>query len=455
MKTLERRRTAHNITTVIIGGGQAGLATSACLTGHGIDHIVLERGEVANSWRTERWDSLRLLTPNWQLRLPGMAYNGADPDGFMPMKKVIRFLGEYARHTAVPLQVQTRVSAVFQTDTGYRVETDRGTWRCQTLVIASGAFNVPTIPPIRQALPDSIDSLTAHQYRRPGQLADGGVLVVGAAATGVQIADELQRSGRQVTLSVGEHVRVPRSYRGRDIEYWMQLTGLLDETHEQVDDLQRARRLPSPQLTGTREKRSLDLNALSSIGVKLVGRLAGMRGRTAQFSGSLAHVTKMADLKQQRLLNVIEQWLATQGEPGGIQAAETPEPTRIDPSPCLAMDLSGGAIKTVIWATGFRPDYSWLHVPVVDRKGQLIHCGGVTGAPGLYAMGLPFMRRRKSHSIFGAENDARDISTHLVRFVKGGHRGRRRSTNENFAQPGYPARATSSQCWRYSPAPTA
>lgn len=422
MNSGQCRKAVNAISTVIIGGGQAGLATSYCLAQRSIDHVVLERGEVANSWRRERWDSLRLLTPNWQSQLPGFGYQGEDPDGFMTMPQVIDFISHYARVSAAPVQSHTAVTAVYPADGGYRIETNRGDWQCRALVIASGAFNIPLVPAMNSALPAAVQSLTPHQYRNPQQLADGGVLVVGAAATGLQIADEVQRSGRPVTLAAGEHVRLPRSYRGRDIQFWMQATGMLDECYEQVDDIRRARRLPSAQLIGTPDKSTLDLNSLTTRGVKLVGRLAGIRDGNAQFSGSLANIAKLADLKQERLLRSIDEWIASSDYCNEVAAADYPEATRIDPRADLSINLGSGQIKTVIWATGFRPDYSWLKVPVLNNKGWIRHQGGVTGAPGLYVMGLPFMRRRKSSFMCGAGDDARDISDHLAGWLNRPHR---------------------------------
>lgn len=424
MNAVLGERSTRWVTAVVIGGGHAGLAVSHCLAERDIDHVVLERGEIANSWRCERWDSLRLLTPNWQSQLPGYRYTGADPGGFMTMPEVIGFINAYARASAAPVQTHTRVTAVEPCDSGYRVETTRGNWECLALVIASGAFNVPVVPAIDAALPDRIHRLTPHQYRNPAQLEEGGVLVVGAAATGLQIADEVQRSGRPVTLAVGEHVRMPRNYRGRDIQYWMHATGLLDESYRAVDDIRRARRLPSSQLVGTPDKVTLDLNALTRRGVRLVGRIAGIQGSTAQFSGSLGNAARMADLKLNRLLRTIDDWIERNAPAGVTATPDVPEPTRIDAPPRLTMDLASGEIGTVIWATGFRPDYAWLNVPVLDRKGLIRHEGGVTDCPGLYAMGLPFMRRRKSSFLFGAADDARDISGHLAAFVRSTYRNR-------------------------------
>ncbi len=412
-----QRPAAGPVTTVVIGAGHAGLAMSACLTELGVDHVVLERGEVANSWRYERWDSLRLLTPNWQSALPGFRYDGPDPDGYMSMPEVIAFLDRYARILQAPLYTATTVTAVTADGDGYRVATNRGDWRCRTVVLASGACNLPVVPAVGRALPAHIPSIKPSAYRNTSQLPEGGVLVVGASATGVQLADEIQRSGRQVLLAVGEHVRMPRTYRGRDIQWWLDAAGVLDERYDEVDDLERVRRVPSPQLIGSPRRATLDLNALQERGVQLVGRLAGLCGDRLQFSGSLANHCAMADLKLGRLLERFEAWAAASGLAGLLEPGERPPPTRTPQEPRLTLDLGSGEIRSVVWATGFRPDYSWLEVPVLDRKGRLRHHGGVVDAPGLYAMGLTFMRRRKSSFIHGAEDDARALSAHLKAFL--------------------------------------
>src|SRR5262245_31990165 len=279
---------------------------SRCLTERSIDHVVLERGEVANSWRRERWDSLRLLTPNWQSRLPGFRYDGADPDGFMTMPEVIDFVSRFAAAAAAPVRTHTEVTSVRGVDEGYLVATTTGEWRCRAVILASGACNVASVPAF-PAVPASVASVTALEYRNPAQLPDGGVLVVGASATGVQLADEIQRSGRPVTLSVGEHVRLPRTYRGRDVLWWMDASGLWDQRYDEVEDLTRARRLPSPQLVGTPERATLDLNALTAMGVELVGRWAAVRDGRALFSGGLRNVFSLADLKMERLLDTFDE----------------------------------------------------------------------------------------------------------------------------------------------------
>src|SRR5438270_2092698 len=249
---------------------------SRCLANRSIDHVLLERGEVAQSWRTERWDSLRLLTPNWQSRLPGFRYDGDDPDGYRTMPEVIDFIASYAKSISAPVRTRTTVTSVRSNDAGYLVRTDRGEWRCRTVVIASGACNIARVPSFADRVPPVIATLTAQSYRNPGQLAAGGVLVVGASASGTQIAHELQRAGRAVTLAVGEHIRAPRVYRSKDLEWWMDAAGVLDERYDEVDDITRARRVPSLQLAGTPDRSTLDLNALTEIGVTLVGRLAGI-----------------------------------------------------------------------------------------------------------------------------------------------------------------------------------
>jgi putative flavoprotein involved in K+ transport len=378
---------------------------------------VLERGEVANSWRRERWDSLRLLTPNWQSRLPGLRYEGPDPDGYMTAGEVTGFIERFATVSRAPVRTGSNVTSVRSTGDGYQVTTSRGEIRCRTVVIASGACNQPAVPPFSDAVPASVEQLTPLRYHRPGQLPDGGVLVVGASATGVQLAAELRQSGRPVILSVGEHVRLPRMYRGRDVLWWMDASGVWDQRYDEVEDLTRARRLPSPQLVGTPERTTLDLNALASMGVELVGRWAAVRAGRALFSGGLRNMFSLADLKMERLLDTFDEWAKTDGYDAEAGPPERFAPTRVPESARLQLDLRSGEIRAVVWATGFRPDYGWLDVPVVDAKGHLNHEGGVVDSPGLYALGLPVLRRRRSTFMCGIEDDAREVIGHLARFL--------------------------------------
>jgi putative flavoprotein involved in K+ transport len=408
----------RTVTTVIIGAGHAGLAMSRCLAERSIDHVVLERGKVAHTWLTERWDSLRLLTPNWQSRLPGFSYNGDDPDGYRTLAEVIEFIASYAKAISAPVRTHTTVASVRSTESGYLVRTDQGDWLCRAVVVASGACNIADVPTFANSVPPSIMQLTAQEYRNPEQLADGGVLVVGASSSGTQIAYEIHRSGRPVTLSVGEHIRAPRVYRGKDLQWWMDAAGVLDERYDEMDDIARARRVPSLQLAGTPDRSTLDINALTEIGVKLVGRLSGIsEGGKAQFSGSLRNMCALSDLKMGRLLDRIDEWAQKSGLDDAAGPPYRLPPTRVEPAPPLGMDLTTGEVKAIIWATGHRPDYSWLEVPVLDRKGRLGHDGGVVSLPGMYLMGTQFMRRRKSALIDGAGDDARDLSAHLVSYL--------------------------------------
>jgi putative flavoprotein involved in K+ transport len=259
--------------------------------------------------------------------------------------------------------------------------------------------------------------VTPFDYRNPGALPEGGVLVVGASATGVQLADEIRRSGRPVILSVGEHVRLPRTYRGRDVLWWMDASGIWNQRYDEIDDLTRARRLPSPQLVGSPERATLDLNTLRAAGVALVGRLSAIRDGRALFSGGLRNLFALADLKMDRLLETFDEWARASGRDDDVAPPERFEPTRAPASSRLDLDLKSGEIRTIVWATGFRPDYSWLDVPVVDRKGNLKHDGGIVESPGLYAIGLPVLRRRKSTFIHGAEDDARDLVAHVAAYL--------------------------------------
>jgi len=402
---------------VIVGAGHSGLAMSRCLSERSIDHVVLERGEVANSWKHERWDSLRLLTPNWQARLPGYCYSGNDPDGYMTMPELIEFLEKYAKVISAPLKLNTTVTSVSTDGGNYQVATTGGNWECETLVVASGACNRASIPAIAEAAPASTEMVTPMQYRNPAQLQEAGVLVVGASATGLQLAEEIHRSGRPVTLAVGEHVRLPRTYRGKDIQWWMDTLGILDERYDEIDDIVRGRNIPSPQLVGSPERSTLDLNRLTALGVRLRGRLAGFNDGKAQFSGSLRNVCALADLKMLRLLNTIDEWVAEKGIDAEVSPPQRYDNTEVEESPPLLMDLGKDDIKTILWATGYNPDYSWLDIPVLDRKGKIRHDGGVVDSPGMYLVGTTLLRRRKSSFIHGAEDDAHDLSAHLVSYL--------------------------------------
>jgi putative flavoprotein involved in K+ transport len=406
-------------TAVVVGAGHAGLAMSRRLSERSIDHVVLERGQVANSWRTGRWPSLRLLTPNWQTRLPGHDYAGDDPDGFMPAAGVATTLTGYARLINAPVRTATTVQALrARGPQGFQIQANDDLLCARVVVLATGACSLPAIPGIADAIPPSVTTLTPLAYGDPGQLPDGGVLVVGASATGVQLAGEIHRSGRPVTLAVGEHVRLPRTYRGRDIFWWLEATGLLAERYDQIDDLTRARHLPSPQLTGTPEAVTTDLNSLTALGIRIVGRLGRVVDGVAQFSGGLANTCALADLKMNRFLNRADEWATATGLDDDLPPPHRFALTRVDPRTPMELDLTSGEITTVLWATGFRPDYSWLDIAVRDRTGRIRHDGGVvTGAPGLYVLGLPVLRTRASTYIHGASSDSEALADHLHSFL--------------------------------------
>ena len=407
-----------HVPVVVIGAGHAGLAMSRRLTDRSIDHVVIERGVVANSWRTQRWDSLRLLTPNWHANLPGAAPSGHHPDGYMTVGEVAALIERYATTVEAPVVDGTTVTRLGRHGDGYEVVTDRGAWTCAAAVIASGGCVAASVPAFAAALPSSITSVTPLAYRSPRLLPDGGVLVVGASATGVQLAEEIHASGRPVTLAVGEHVRMPRTYRGRDIFWWTETAGILDERYDEVDDLVRARHLPSPQLIGTPQRRSIDLNSLRDAGIRIVGRLGGIRDGTAQFSGGLVNVCALADLKLDRLLRRLDDTADNLGFGDDVGPPERFEPTCPPQSPMSQLDLAADGIHTVIWATGYRPDHHWVDLPVFDHRARIRHRGGIVDdAPGLYVLGLNVLRRRRSSFIGGAAGDTEELADHLHRHL--------------------------------------
>jgi len=396
-------------TSVIIGAGQCGLAMSFELSRLGVDHVILERGQVANSWRNERWDSLRLLSPNRKNGLPGLSYRGSDPEGYMHVSELVQNMDACASRIAAPVQGETNVVEVQGVAGQYTVQTDQRAISCESVVMANGACAIPKIPSSAAQMAASIQQVTPLTYKRPAQLPDGKVLVVGASASGLQLAREIQLSGRQVVLAVGNHLRFPRRYRGTDISMWLEAIGVTTIPHTEVDDLTRVRRTPSLTLVADE---TIDLNALQQIGVEITGRLAATHDSRALFSGALANMCAAADLKMNRLLASIDQWLETNHTGEIVGSVERFAATKVPAMPRLSIDLEREGFGAVLWATGYRPDFSWLNLPVFDRKGALVHDGGVV-AEGLYAMGLPYLRQRKSTFIDGATDDARALATHL------------------------------------------
>ncbi|KRE29056.1 NAD(P)-binding domain-containing protein [Agromyces sp. Soil535] len=393
-----------NIDTVVVGAGQAGLAASHELTRLGHEHVVLDRHAVGDRWMGRRWDSQTLLTPNWMTRLPGHAYDGQDPDRFMSTADFAALLRAYARGFSAPVEGGVGVDRVQPRGGRLIVYTPSGAWSARNVIVATGWCDIPGVPGAAAGLHPSIHSLVSDEYRNPDSLPEGGVLVVGASATGAQLADELRRDGRRVVLAVGSHVRLPRRYRGADIMEWLDRTGSLDRRIDDMPDPAAAVREPAAQLVGSRgEPRTIDLPSLASRGVELVGRFTGNDGRTAHFDTALAARVSLADRVMHRVLDRLDGFIERSGMPAGA----TRRPVEFTPPDApTSLDLIGGGIRTVIWATGYRRDYSWLPAGLLDAHGELRHHHGVTDIPGLTALGLRFQRTRRSNFIDGVGADA-------------------------------------------------
>jgi len=405
----------NRIDTLIIGGGQAGIAMSRALTSRGVEHVVLERGRLGERWRSERWDSLRLLTPRWLSRLSGWdPRDGRDPHGFMGRGELVRYLEDFSRIFGVPLQEGVAVRRVEQGERGFRVWTDQECWNADRVVIATGQSQAPHVPGIGRSLNGSIHQVVPSAYRNPDQLAEGGVLVVGASATGIQLAEEIHASGRPVTLAVGRHTRLPRRYRGRDVLAWLHDMGVLEQRIDAVANPAASAEQPSMQLVGTPDHRTLDLGLLARRGVRLAGRLMAGDGHRVGFADDLVENLAAADWKLAGLRLRIDRHVRRAGLEG---AAPPPDP--FEPGPMALgperLDLRREGIRTVLWATGFRRDYPWLRVPVLDAAGEIRHREGITPVPGLYVLGLNFLRRRTSSFLTGVGADAEEIAAHILR----------------------------------------
>ncbi|RWB51187.1 NAD(P)/FAD-dependent oxidoreductase [Mesorhizobium sp.] len=392
---------------VIVGAGQAGLALSHCLGRTGVEHAVLERGRIGERWRSQSWRSLRLLTPNWLNALPGSPYQGDDPDGFMDKHAFVASLEAYAGRWQAPVECGIEVFSSRRTGDGFALETSAGAWSAKAVVVATGHCDRPSIPFATKGEPLGIH---ASQYRSPGELPPGGVLVVGASSSGVQIADELARTGRRVTLSVGKHTRLPRRWRGKDIFFWLCRMGFMAQPLDALANPESARRQPSLQLAGRPDKTDVDLATLQALGVELTGSVRGIADREIVFADDLATQIAAAEMKQARLLAEIDRF-AGDARPGRREPVAVPSawPQRLS--------LTDGSIRTIIWATGYARSFGWLEPLALGADGELAHQGGVTSVPGLYALGFRFLRKRDSNFIGGVGADAQAIAAEISRYL--------------------------------------
>jgi putative flavoprotein involved in K+ transport len=399
--------------TIVIGAGQAGLTISRELSRRGVAHAVLERGRIGERWISERWKSLYLLTPNWLNRMPGGDAH-TDAENFLHRRDFVDYLRNYAASTGRRVRESVDVLAVEPHRDGFHVRTDSGNWRASNVVVATGDCDIVNRPSEAIAAPPWLVQLDANRYWTPQQLSAGGVLVVGAGASGQQIASELRRAGRRVVIAAGTHARMVRRYRGKDIWHWIDRLGDLERTIDEMPDADAARRAVSFGLSGRNGGEDIGLNRLSALGVTVAGRLEGWNGATARFSDNLEIDVADSELRLHQLLDRIDDYVATQsdGEPAGPGREAIP-PVAL-PAPPSSLDLVGERIATVIWATGYRRRYPWLHVPVLDSAGEIQHRYGVTAVPGLYVLGLRFQRRRASHFIGGVGADAAFLAEHLA-----------------------------------------
>jgi putative flavoprotein involved in K+ transport len=396
--------------TIIVGGGQAGLSLSYYLTRLGHRHVVLERDRVGDQWRA-RWDSLRLLTPNWLNRLHGGNAH-ADADGFLPARGFAGYLRDYARSFGAHVEERSGVRGVTHKPNEFEVETERGTWRARNLVLATGHAAEPRRPALAASVPSRVLQLHASSYRSPAALPAGGVLVVGSGPSGQQIAAELRRAGRRVVLAVGKHTRTMRRYRGRDIWHWLYEIGDLHQTIDDVGD-GFVKRPASLAVSGANGGEQLDLAVLDDLGVTVSGRLSAFDGTIASFADDLDEKVTEAELGMRSVLDRIDDHIA-EVRPEWKHAPDRVPAVRIESAPA-SIDLAEQQIDSVLWATGYRREYGWLDVPdALDETGEIVQRHGVSPVPGLYTIGLNFQRYRASHFIGGVGADALPLAREIV-----------------------------------------
>jgi putative flavoprotein involved in K+ transport len=400
------------IDTLIVGAGQAGVAMSEHLSKLGVPHLVLERNRIAERWRTGRWDSLVANGPAWHDRFPGLEFDDISPDGFAPKERVADYFEAYARKFKAPIRTGVEVKKVERNvgRPGFTIETSQGVIEASRVVAATGPFQRPVIPPIA---PKDAQLLQIHSadYRNPGQLPEGAVLVVGAGSSGVQIADELQRSGKQVYLSVGAHDRPPRAYRNRDFCWWLGVLGEWDQAA-----MKPGREHVTIAVSGAQGGRTVDFRGLAHAGMVLVGLTQSFNGSVATFQPNLAENLARGDENYLALLDAADAYI----ERNGLDLPEEPEARQTFPEPdcvtqpILELDLAKAGVTSIIWATGFAVDYSWLNVDAFDDNGKPQHQRGVSSEPGVYFLGLPWQSRRGSSFIWGVWHDAKYVADHIA-----------------------------------------
>jgi putative flavoprotein involved in K+ transport len=407
---------AEHVEVVVIGGGQAGLSMSYYLTQLGIPHVVLERRKVAESWRN-RWDSFTMNTPNWMLRLPGAPYQGADPDGFQTRAQIVLRLDQYARCFQAPLRCGIEAVKIEQRqeDGRYLVETTEACIEASSIVVATGGFPEPKLPAVSAALPADLLQLHSSAYRCPDQLPAGAVLAVGTGSSGCQIAEDLHRAGRQVYLAVGSCGWFPRHYRGKDTMWWLNQMGLYGRTVDQLPSPE-ARFACYPYATGPYAHHNINLRRWRREGMVLLGHLQAVQGTRVVVAPDLEASLTKADAFAAQMMQDIDAYILRTGsastEPPGHQQPMFEE--RATSEPIESLDLRSAGIRTVIWGTGYRYNFGWVRVPVFDQTGFPLHQRGVTAAPGLYFLGLPWLHTRKSGLLFGVGEDAAFLASTIA-----------------------------------------
>lgn len=401
-----------DIDTLVVGAGQAGVAMSEHLTKLGIPHLVLEKNRIAGAWRTGRWDSLVANGPAWHDRFPNMAFPGADPDSFVPKEQVADYFVAYAKQFNAPIRTGVEVRHVERNQgrPGFRIETSEGVIEAKHIVAATGPFQRPVIPAIAPQ-DQKLTQIHSAQYRNPQQLPEGAVLVVGAGASGVQIADELLTAGRNVYLSVGSHDRPPRSYRNRDFCWWLGVLGLWDASASQP-----GKEHVTIAVSGAQGGHTVDFRKLANKGMRLVGLTKSFEDGVVTFSPDLADNIARGDENYLAMLDAADAYILR----NGLDLPEEPEARNILPDPecitqpTLQLNLAQAGITSIIWATGYTVDYSWLNVDAFNAKGQPQHQRGVSSEAGIYFLGLPWLSRRGSTFIWGVWHDAKYIADHIA-----------------------------------------